>query len=225
MKRERVEGKKGKRKSIKRRVEEAAREVLVGNISRPCHFSNSGSCIPDIRAKCPRFSRVHSSDREADSVSINYTRQIPPRLPIFIYSSRRWVVGPTPLWPTDERGKTVGWARMGELALWTERTWWCARVWREEKRKEKAEWRELRGEVNFSRVGSDKDEAASTLSPSKNTRSTALMVARTCASPLFQTRETFTISLNPFAISARRSLAVGFPRNSRDFSQIFCRVF
>lgn len=101
---------------------------------------------------------------------------------------------------------------MGELALWTERTWWCASVWREEKRKEKAEWRELRGEVNFSRVGSDKDEAASTLSPSKNTRSTALMVARTCASPLFQTRETFTISLNPFAISARRSLAVGFPR-------------
>lgn len=73
-----MEGKKGKRKSIKRRVEEAAREVLVGNISRPCHFSNSGSCIPDIRAKCPRFSRVHSSDREADSVSINYTRQIPP---------------------------------------------------------------------------------------------------------------------------------------------------
>lgn len=60
-----------------------------------------------------------------------------------------------------------------------------ARVWREEERKEKAEWRELRGEVNFSRVGSDKDEAGSTLSPWKNTRSTVSMVARTCASPLF----------------------------------------
>lgn len=58
-----------------------------------------------------------------------------------------------------------------------------ARV-REEKRKEKAEWRELRGEVNFSRVRSDKDEAASTVSPWKNTRSTVSMVARTCACPI-----------------------------------------
>lgn len=76
-----------------------------------------------------------------------------------------------------------------ELALWTDE-YTCegvvrarARV-REEKRKEKAEWRELRGEVNFSRVRSDKDEAASTVSPWKNTRSTVSMVARTCACPI-----------------------------------------
>lgn len=96
---------------------------------------------------------------------------------------------------TDERGKTVGGGRGWELALWTdERTCEgvvCARicVWREEKRKEKAEWRELRGGVNFSRVRSDKDEAASTLSPSKNTRSTVSMVARTCGCPLFLFRD------------------------------------
>ena len=40
------------------------------------------------------------------------------------------------------------------------------RSWRE-KRKKESEWRELRGEVNFSRVRSDKDEATSTLSPEK----------------------------------------------------------
>lgn len=37
------------------------------------------------------------------------------------------------------------------------------------------------GQVNFSRVRSDKDEAASTLSPGENTRSTVSMVERTCA--------------------------------------------
>lgn len=76
-----------------------------------------------------------------------------------------------------------------ELALWTDEYTCegvvCARARvRKEKRKEKAEWRELRGEVNFSRVRSDKDEAASTLSPWKNTRSTVSMVARTCACPI-----------------------------------------
>ena len=40
----------------------------------------------DVRAKCPRFSRVHFSDREADSVSINYAGRFAG--PIFIYSSR-----------------------------------------------------------------------------------------------------------------------------------------
>lgn len=83
--REREEEKERKKKKNKRRVEEAARTVSVGNISRPCHFSNSGSCIPDIRAKCPRFSRVHSSDREADSVSINYAGRSPRPRFLFIH--------------------------------------------------------------------------------------------------------------------------------------------
>lgn len=103
-----------------------------------------------------------------------------------------------------------------ELALWTDE-YTCegvararARV-REEKRKEKAEWRELRGEVNFSRVRSDKDEAASTLSPWKNTRSTVSMVARTCACPIVPISRLvkvsrFLLTLSPYPRRSR------FPR-------------
>lgn len=83
--RKKKKGKERKKKKYKRRVEEAARAVSVGNISRPCHFSNSGSCIPDIRAKCPRFSRVHSSDREADSVSINYAARSPSAPDFYLF--------------------------------------------------------------------------------------------------------------------------------------------
>lgn len=108
-------GKEREKKKYKRRVEEAARAVSVGNISRPCHFSNSGSCIPDIRAKCPRFSRVHSSDREADSVSINYAGSSPllllsrPR-PRFLFIHRGDGLPQSSL---DRRtgGKTVGCTR------------------------------------------------------------------------------------------------------------------
>lgn len=88
----------------------------------------------------------------------------------------------------------------------------CARARvREEKRKEKAEWRELRGEVNFSRVRSDKDEAASTLSPWKNTRSTVSMVARTCACPIVPISRLvkvsrFLLTLSPYPRRSR------FPR-------------
>lgn len=109
-------GKEREKKKYKRRVEEAARTVSVGNISRPCHFSNSGSCIPDIRAKCPRFSRVHSSDREADSVSINYAGISPPPPPLvrprprFLFIHRGDGLPQSSL---DRRtgGKTVGWTR------------------------------------------------------------------------------------------------------------------
>lgn len=116
--RKKKKGKERKKKKYKRRVEEAARAVSVGNISRPCHFSNSGSCIPDIRAKCPRFSRVHSSDREADSVSINYAGRSPSAPDFYLFIAAMGCPNPP---STDERGKTVGWTRVGarELALWT----------------------------------------------------------------------------------------------------------
>lgn len=58
----------------------------ISPLSRLCHFSDSGGRVLDVRAKCPRFSRVHFSDREADSVSINYAGRFAG--PIFIYSSR-----------------------------------------------------------------------------------------------------------------------------------------